>query len=172
MFLNPRDIIKAGVFSIPSMDEEQVIAKYMQPNAIDFPIQKLFCLSDMSTFTISEKQREPRSRWEIQPDSDGFFTLERGHTYEFESSAYVDLTKYPALQSAIASEVIVRSSLNRSGVFITAGLYDTGFAGYLGGVIHNPAGTTRIAVGTRIGQIKFISSDNAGEYAGGYNQPK
>jgi len=54
-------------------------------------------------------------------------------------------------------------------MFLTSGLYDTGFEGHIGCAIHNVIGTAHIEKGIRFGQVEFHSADSYGTYEGGYN---
>ena len=73
------------------------------------------------------------------------------------------------LPTGVACELIIRSTFNRNGIFLTSGLYDSGYQGPIGFAVHNRSGKAKIGVGTRIGQIKFVASDSNELYAGGYN---
>jgi deoxycytidine triphosphate deaminase len=76
---------------------------------------------------------------------------------------------YVEVPAGVAAKLIIRSTLNRNGIFLTSGLYDAGFKGNLGFVLHNRAGEAYLAPGTRVGQIEFYKSDSEGLYLGGYN---
>jgi deoxycytidine triphosphate deaminase len=67
--------------------------------------------------------------------------------------------------------LVVRSTLNRNGLFITSGLYDSFFKGNAGFCLHNRSpGVARIAPHTRVGQIMFVKSEFSGvQYSGTYN---
>ena len=63
----------------------------------------------------------------------------------------------------------VRSSYSRKGVFLTSGVWDSGFQGRLGCSMYNMAGTSiTIPDGERIGQVYFIYADSASLYNGQY----
>ena len=65
--------------------------------------------------------------------------------------------------------MIARSTLNRNGIFITSGLYDSGFENYIGGVMHVRCGPARIERGTRIAQFIYVEAETASMYEGQYN---
>ena len=166
MFMNPRDAIRNG-WVTGLVDEE----KQIQPNAIDFTLDHVF---DISTgiFVISEQGKQMRGGNKIEPARDrasgiDFWFLQGGQSYDGMSDVYVDLPKGIAVLP-----VITRSTFNRNGIFITSGLYDSGFKGHIGFVIHNMVASAKIGAGTRIGQIAFIESEAAKMYDGGWNHEK
>jgi deoxycytidine triphosphate deaminase len=67
-----------------------------------------------------------------------------------------------------AGWVITRSTLNRNGVFLTSGLYDSGYHGVMAGVMHVTCGTMKIKPGTRIGQYLSFDSESLSKYDGSY----
>ena len=69
-----------------------------------------------------------------------------------------------------AGWVITRSTLNRNGVHLTSGLYDTGYDGVMAGVMHVNCGAFRIKKGTRIGQYLNFQAENIGSYDGDYGK--
>ena len=71
-----------------------------------------------------------------------------------------------------AGWVITRSTLNRNGLFITSGLYDTGYHGVMAGVLHVGVGPARIKQGTRIGQYLSFTAENLSSYDGDYGVGK
>mgnify|MGYP003649907449 FL=1 len=71
-----------------------------------------------------------------------------------------------------AGFVITRSTLNRNGCFLTSGLYDTGYAGVMAGVLHVNCGLMRIKPGTRIGQYLCFEAESLSNYDGDYGTGK
>lgn len=67
-----------------------------------------------------------------------------------------------------AGWVITRSTLNRNGVFLTSGLYDTGYHGVMAAVMHVTCGPMRIKKGTRIGQYLSFNAEALHKYEGSY----
>lgn len=163
MFINPNTAIENGWITGITDPEKQI-----QPNAIDFTLDKLYSISD-NLFVISEEGgKQMRGGSEMAPVPDrasgiNFWTLQAGRVYDGMSNISVDLPE------GVAAMLIVRSTFNRNGIFLTSGLYDSGYKGHIGFAIHNRSDIARVGVGTRIGQIKFVASDSAGMYAGGYN---
>lgn len=65
--------------------------------------------------------------------------------------------------------LIVRSSFNRKGMFITTGLYDNGFHNYIGGVMHLSL-PMQIFKNERIAQIVFMQTEHKAQYNGKYQK--
>lgn len=163
MFISPEVALKEGWIT-GIVDEE----KQIQPNAIDFTLDRLFTIHDSNTFAISEDGKYMRGGKEYDAITDRrsgklFFNLDSRRTYDAMSDVYVTLPE------GVAAMLIIRSTFNRNGIFLTSGLYDSGFKGHLGFAIHNQSGPAKIAKGTRIGQVIFVHSENATMYAGGWN---
>jgi len=163
MYINPKTAIEQGwVTGVTDPD------KQLQPNAIDFTLDVLFSINENNTFVISEEGKVMRGGGEVDPTIDRasdipFWNIQPNSVYDGMSNITVKLPE------GVACELIIRSTFNRNGIFLTSGLYDSGYEGPIGFAVHNRSGLAKIAVGTRIGQIKFVASDSAGTYAGGYN---
>jgi len=138
--------------------------KDIQPNAVDLRVSKFFRVSTKD-FVISEDQKTHRGSKEIEPDIDGWFYLQPGH-YEviMENTIHVGDNE--------AGWVITRSTLNRNGLFLTSGLYDTGYNGVMAGMIHVTIGAARIKKGTRIGQYLNFEAESIKVYDGSYGTGK
>jgi deoxycytidine triphosphate deaminase len=136
----------------------------VQPNAVDLRLGKVFKLSQ-STFVIDEQQKKHRGSFEMQPDGMGYYNLPEGH-YEVIMDNKIVVGKDEA------GWVITRSTLNRNGVFLTSGLYDTGYDGVMAGVMHVTCGPMRIARGTRIGQYLSFNAESLFNYNGDYGVGK
>ena len=59
-----------------------------------------------------------------------------------------------------AGWVITRSTLNRNGLFITSGLYDSGYQGVMAGALHVNVGPAVIRKGTRVGQFLLFKAED------------
>ena len=138
--------------------------KDIQPNAVDLRIDKVFSVSGKD-FTISEETKEHRGSEEIQPDMDDWFYLPVGH-YEVVMKNIVNVGNNEA------GWVITRSTLNRNGLFLTSGLYDTGYNGVMAGMLHVTIGPARIKKGTRIGQYLNFEAESIKVYDGSYGLDK
>jgi dUTP pyrophosphatase len=160
MFINPKTAIEKGwITGIKNPDNQ------IQPNAIDFTADRAFTVAKHRNFFIDEERKEMRGGEEVEILHDGqLFTIEGRDMLDFLSDVYVDLPE------GIAAQLVIRSTLARNGLILTSGLYDSGFKGHIGFLLHNNHNDPAIIrKGTRVGQIIFISSDSAGTYAGGYN---
>tara|TARA_R100000908_G_scaffold38031_1_gene17518 strand:+ start:295 stop:786 length:492 start_codon:yes stop_codon:yes gene_type:complete len=136
----------------------------IQPNAVDLRVDKIFKVSTKE-FIISEDSKEHRGSEEIEPDMDGWFYLEPGH-YEVIMQNKINVGNNEA------GWVITRSTLNRNGLFLTSGLYDTGYQGVMAGMVHVNIGPARIKKGTRIGQYLNFEAESIKVYDGSYGTGK
>ena len=135
-----------------------------QPNAVDLRLGKLFWI-DSKEFLIDETQKVHRGSVEMYPDQDGYYLLQPGH-YEVVMENEINVAE------GEAGFVITRSTLNRNGVFLTSGLYDSGYAGVMAGVMHVAIGPMRIKKGTRIGQYLSWEAESVSMYDGDYGSGK
>ena len=167
MFINPRHAISEGwIKGIKNLDLQ------VQPNAIDFTLDRVFSISNndfiISTDKTTGKElKQMRGGSEIQVVSDRRTGVEFFHlddcSYDILSDVYVDI---PAGTAAL---LVVRSTFARNAIWLASGLYDSGFKGHIGCVLHQSKGTSKVEKGTRVGQVIFIDSENAKLYAGNYN---
>ncbi|MGZ8924574.1 MAG: dCTP deaminase domain-containing protein [Nitrososphaeraceae archaeon] len=166
MLINPKIAIQEGWIT---WNENIIdIEKYVQPNAMDFDCAKISSLNTNDDAFLNEDSKKMRGQQEVNPiyhtEYGNVWLLKNFSCYDFMSNFYVQL---PA---GVAAELIIRSSLNRNGTFLTSGLYDAGFQGHIAGTLRVGGGDMYLAPNTRIGQIKFVKSDISNVlYAGGYN---
>ena len=132
-----------------------------QPNAVDLRVKKIFEINKKSPFIISEEGKTHRGSTEVQPDEEGWFNLERG-TYE------IIMENIVSVEEGYAGFVITRSTLNRNGLFITSGLYDSGYHGVMAGCLHVRVGQAKIKKGTRVGQFILFEAETLSMYDGSY----
>jgi deoxycytidine triphosphate deaminase len=132
----------------------------IQPNAVDLRLGKVFRIKP-NVFTIDEHDKVHRGSVEMMPDLDGYYTLPVG-TYE------VIMENTITIGPDEAGWVITRSTLNRNGVFITSGLYDSGYSGVMAGAMHVTSGEMAIKRGTRIAQFLLFKSESLKLYNGSY----
>lgn len=132
----------------------------IQPNACDLRLAKVLQLGS-STFVLSEDEKVHRGSVEIKPDADGWLYLVPG-AYEivFENKINVGDNE--------AGFVMTRSTLNRNGVFITTGLYDSGYAGPMSATLHVTTGVFKVKPGTRLAQYICFEADMVKLYNGSY----
>lgn len=158
MFINPITAINEGW--IKGIKDPQ---KQVQPNAIDFTLDEVRWLDSKTPAKITESMKQMRDCPVFATDELGMWTLSGGQVYDGTSEIYVEVPE------GVAAILYTRSSFTRNGIFITSGLYDSGFKGQIGFTIYTIGGNLIVAPGTRIGQIAFVKSDSAGVYAGGWN---
>ena len=130
-----------------------------QPNAVDLRVDKIFKLKD-EVFSISEDSKKHRGSEEVEA-VDGYFELEPG-TYEILMENIVNIPE------GYAGWVITRSTLNRNGLFITSGLYDSGYHGVMAGCLHVEHGAAKIEKGSRVGQFLMFEAETLSMYDGDY----
>lgn len=136
----------------------------VQPNAVDLRLGKVYWIKPQ-TFTIDEDQKVHRGSELMEIDDDGYYNLGVGH-YE------VVMDNEITVGEGEAGFVITRSTLNRNGVFLTSGLYDTGYNGVMAGVMHVAVGLMKIKPGTRIGQYLCFEAEQMSIYSGDYGKGK
>lgn len=140
-------------------EQEQI-----QPNAIDLKAGKIFRLEDKE-FVIDEEHKQHRGSVEMEPDADGYWSLEPG-CYEIIMEGEISIGKDEA------GWVITRSTLNRNGLFITSGLYDSGYKGVMAGALHVEHGPAKIKKGTRVAQFLLFKAEALNQYDGDYGTGK
>ena len=167
MFISPKVAIEEGWITGIKDPEKQV-----QPNAIDFTVDRLFTIKEHN-FVIDESHKrmsggveilaQDYSTLPIVPEGK-FWRLDGQTPFDGMSDIYVDVPE------GVAAMLVVRSTFNRNGIFIASGLYDSGFKGHIGFVVYNMAHVSAyVGKGTRIGQIVFVESNSVSVYSGGYN---
>jgi deoxycytidine triphosphate deaminase len=137
-----------------------------QPNAIDLRIGKAYKIDPSKTFELSNEHKKHRGNvFEILADPEGYFNFEVG-SYEVVMENIIHVGE------GEAGWVITRSTLNRNGLFLTSGLYDSGYHGVMAGVLHVTTGPARIKKGTRIGQFLLFDAESLSLYDGDYGVNK
>lgn len=135
-----------------------------QPNAVDLRLGKVLRILS-NDFTIDEEKKLHRGSEEVEPDDKGYYHLTPG-SYEVIMENIIQVAE------GEAGWVIPRSTLNRNGVFLTSGLYDSGYHGVMASVMHVTTGTMHIAKGTRIGQYISFNAETLSMYDGDYGVGK
>lgn len=140
--------------SLTNVDEDSI-----QPNAVDLRIDRVWEMSGQ--FEISEEHKKHRHKLEVICDKNDYYVLTPG-TYEvtFAHNVTVGLDE--------AGFVITRSTLNRNGLFVTSGLYDSGYEGSMAACLHVEGGVAKIKKGTRIGQYVNWKAVALSKYDGDY----
>ncbi len=161
MFINPKTAIKERWVTFPKWMTDDQQQQCIQPNALDFTIDKLMSIDSASTAHVGLTKKVMRKQVEILPTSQQWMITPA--SYDFMSDFHVNLPR------GVAVMIVARSTFVRNGMFITTGLFDSGFKGPVGGILHNVIGTAVIDQHVRIGQVVFVESDSAGLYTGQYN---
>ena len=133
----------------------------IQPNAVDLKINRVWEITNDDFYLGIDEKRHRKGR-EIDPEL-GEFHLKWGKSYQFETDHFV------IIPEGHAGWLIARSTLNRNGIFITSGLYDSGFQNYVGGVMHVRGGPARIQKGARVAQFIYVEAETVSMYDGDYN---
>ena len=141
--------------TLSTFEDDQV-----QPNAIDVKLKQVRSIDD-NPFTISEEGKIHRGSTIVKPEKDGYWRLENG-TYEVVMEGEVTIGPDEA------GFIITRSTLNRNGLFLTSGLYDSGYSGVMAGALHVSCGVARIAKSTRVGQFLLFKAESLNQYEGSY----
>lgn len=147
-----------GPTSLSSLSSVQV--GDIQPNAVDLRVGKIFTIHTDQMFVLSEDEKVHRGSSLILPDRDGWYDLVEG-SYEIVMENEIEVG------DGEAGWVITRSTLNRNNVFLTSGLYDSGYHGVMAAVMH-VGGPMRIKQGTRVGQYLSFSAEQLSKYNGSY----
>lgn len=175
MFISPITAIENGWVTHPQCKDVADFKqrKFVSPNALDFTLDKLFTIDESTRFVVSEQSKQMRGGEELiaetvvdasnQNSLGDHWTLLTNTVYDGMSDFYVEVPE------GVAALLIIRSTFNRNGIFLTSGMYDAGFKGNIGFALHNRSGIAQIAPGTRVGQLIFVESQSEGQYEGGYN---
>ena len=131
-----------------------------QPNAVDLRVQDIFALKD-ETFVLTDDKKTHRGSEKINVDENGMFCLEPG-VYE------IIMENLVTIPEGYAGWVITRSTLNRNGLHITSGLYDSGYSGVMAGLLHVAHGPAAIQRGSRVGQFLMFEAETLSMYDGDY----
>lgn len=132
----------------------------VQPNAVDLRVAKIMKINT-KPFLIDEERKVHRGSNELFVEEDGYWRLEPG-SYEIimENTIEVGMGE--------SGFVITRSTLNRNGIFITSGLYDSGYHGMMAAALHVGVDVAYIKPGTRVGQYLCFASETLSAYDGDY----
>ncbi len=143
-----------------------VTPEMVQPNAVDLKLLSVWSMH--GCFTLDEDNKKHRHKIEVQPDDEGYFHLKEGQSYEISFDHDV------RIGDDEAGFVIVRSTLNRNGCFITSGLYDSGYGkdalAPMAACLHINGGDARIKKGTRVAQFLVWKAESLNSYNGDYGK--
>lgn len=169
--VSPMEAIELGLITFPSYIPKDEYDQYIQQNGIDISCDRIDELDKDNFILLKNKVQKHRDRRSLPVEQfvvDGrdepvnAFELMPSISYAFSSDFEINVKEgYVAL-------LIVRSSLNRNAVLVTSGVWDTGFNGTVGGMVHNHGGITHIEVGARVAQVVFFRAEAAKHYNGSY----
>ena len=134
----------------------------IQPNAVDLKIKQVSLITGGKVCLVGNIKQHAE-RVAIKPNGDGHYILTEGkYDILFDGKVVVGDSE--------AGFLITRSSLNRNGITISSGLYDTGYNSVIGGVLHVPSNTTLIVgKNERLAQFLLFDADTLHNYDGVYN---
>jgi deoxycytidine triphosphate deaminase len=141
--------------TLTNIDKECV-----QQNAVDLRLKSIRHIKP-TLFVIDEDNKTHRETEPVELGEDGYWYLEPG-TYEITTDHII------TMGNSEAGFVITRSTLNRNGVFITSGNYDSGYNGSMAGCLHVEGGPMKIKPGTRVGQMLLWKAEALSQYNGDY----
>ena len=145
MIINPNKIVQIGAVKLESGSK-------IQQNGIDLTVGKVRKILGCNEVNL------PRYR---DIDLTNETTLEGNSAYDITFNEYV------SIPTDMCAVIIIRSSYNRVGSFLTTGLYDAGFKNYAGGVLHTTI-PIRLEQDVRLAQIVFTQCDHHAQYDGQY----
>jgi deoxycytidine triphosphate deaminase len=143
-----------------SLREEDI-----QPNAIDLRVDKVFRIIASREFILEEDSKQHHETIPEPLNRQGYYDLNDGH-YEIIMEGKVKIA------DGEAGFILPRSTLNRNGVFMTTGLYDSGYHGVMASVMHVNCGTFKFKPGTRVGQFLLFKAEALHQYDGDYGVTK
>tara|TARA_A100001391_G_C5058222_1_gene275310 strand:+ start:1417 stop:1914 length:498 start_codon:yes stop_codon:yes gene_type:complete len=153
MFINPKKGIEEGWI-------KNVNEKNIQPNAIDITADEVWKVAQHDADITSKRHR---NRNTISTNERGYWNLFQG-VYDFASETYIEVPE------GVVGWLHTRSTLNRNGIMVHSGLYDSGFKGPICGMLYNHvAGNVYMTPGTCVAQFIMAESKSEGLYSGGYN---
>lgn len=149
--------------TLSEFNDEQI-----QPNAIDLKLDRIWRMHGM--FSINEDTKLHRIKTELVPI---YNKITDKYEYMLEPGSYeITFEGEVSIGPDEAGYVITRSTLNRNGLFITSGLYDSGYKGSMAACLHVNGGTAFISKGTRIAQFLLWKSQAISSYDGDYGVGK
>ena len=137
----------------------------IQPSGIDFSVKNIYEWKDRGVLDFSNKERKLPEIKEVKKVKGIYYLSMGAYMVEFN-----EVVKIP---NNIVGLMLSRSSLNRSGAFVTGALIDPGFEGNISVCLHiiNPYGlnlkeTARIAQWIFFKLDKNVKKGYSGQYKG------
>jgi len=153
LIINPRVAIEKG-WLVGEISEEQI-----QPNGVDFRVQSVTKIYGRALIGVKETKMYDDG-YLLKPDAKNRYWIEPASAYEILSDMEI---KMPA---NVVAQIIIRSSYARNGLFLTTGLFDSGYVGKIGATLHNMAVVAQIEQNARIGQVVFHEAQSSHLYDG------
>lgn len=153
MFKNPKEIVEKGIVKNLEGGSMEI-----QQNGIDLTIESVERV--MGGF-LGKEERNINSYLEVPFHNNQWVLKEGCYSIMFQQEVEVP--------ENMCASIVQRSTLNRIGGFILAGLYDSGFKNQIGAILRV---STPIIIekGARVAQIIFQDADAASLYKGIYNK--
>ena len=129
------------------------LEKQLQPSGFDLSLREVHAYAGGGTVDFSNKERTIAPTTPLQPDAEGWYTLNR----DCYLIMYNEVVKMPLDLVAIARP---RSTLLRNGVTMGTAVWDPGYHGKSSSllVVHNPSGV-RLKKNARMTQLLFFRID-------------
>lgn len=169
MYISPQVAFNEGwIRNIPNPEIQ------IGSDGIDLTLKNMSWINvgEFSILTTAKSNTVHRSLELVEPvTTDGWEIIPDGiQGYDLAPGSYdIGFNEFVTLPQGVAAVLLLRSSFSRAGHSMFSGLYDQGYEGYTGAVIHIE-GPTFIEANMRVAQIVFIESAGSGQlYAGGYN---
>lgn len=154
MIINPKEIVERDIVrNLEGGNFE------LQQNGIDLTLASV---KKVKGGFLGVEKRRINDYEEVKTDENGIYHLGEGvYSIDFQQEIEVP--------GDMCAEIIQRSTLNRMGGFILAGLYDSGFSNQIGAVLRTSC-DLEIEKGARVAQIIFQDAAPASLYKGIYNK--
>jgi deoxycytidine triphosphate deaminase len=177
VFKHALSLAQRGDLELPDLLPQQI-----QPNAIDITCDRLFKDAvipnvEKQPFTLTHSNTSHTDKVELftpfqysaGKNPDDVWKALRKSVYYFESDLEV------TVPWGYVGWLITRSSLNRNGIRVESGLYDSGFKGKLAGTIYNHNHYNvemNLERRVRIAQFVMAEADTLRKYDGQYQSKK
>jgi len=133
------------------------LEKQLQPSGFDLSLREVHAYAGGGTVDFSNKERTIAQTTPLQPDAEGWYTLNS----DCYLIMYNEVVKMPLDLVALARP---RSTLLRNGVTMETAVWDPGYHGKSSSllVVHNPSGV-RLKKNARMTQLLFFRIDEVEE---------
>ncbi len=137
----------------------------IQPNAYDVSIKRIYAITENECVIIRDEPTIHRGTVEVEPE----VNKSGQEIYRLPPGEYDVLFNHKVnIAEGEAGWLQQRSSLNRNGIEVNSGLYDSGFEGWVAGRLTVKCGTLVTSRGTHLAQFILTDSESNGSYDGQY----